>query len=107
VTRARQPRAVRCRNWITHYSDYIEGADGNYGWLVRFDKTRGFIGITQSREKSWADVERVLLSPAQFKALIEFVSPLPAKKANLSRSKRTGQAAAGRPGPAIKRRRKA
>jgi hypothetical protein len=64
---------------ITIYSDNIPGNEGNYQWAVRFDKTRperhthepGYIGITQFDEDGKLK-ERVLLSPAQMKALISF-----------------------------------
>lgn len=55
----------------TRYSDKVPGAEGNYRHAARFDVTNGYIGITQ-----WTDasVERVLLSPAQMRALVAFVT---------------------------------
>ena len=50
---------------ITKYSAEIKGARGNYNWSVSFDKTNGYIGILQTGD-------HVLLSPAQFKALVKF-----------------------------------
>lgn len=53
------------------YSEEIPGAVGNYHWPVQFDKTDGYIGITQTCDHG--EIERVLLSRAQVKALIAFV----------------------------------
>lgn len=50
----------------TYYSAVIKGTRGNYGMPVRFDKTDGYIGINQL-------TDRILLSPAQVKALIAFI----------------------------------
>lgn len=53
-------------------SDKINGDDSNYKWVVRFDGIGATIGITQ-----WSDggqVQRILLSPAQAKELIKFIS---------------------------------
>jgi hypothetical protein len=64
---------------ITTYSEKIPGDKRNYEWAVRFDNTGpadyahepGYIGITQFDEGGAAK-ERVLLSPKQMQALIEF-----------------------------------
>lgn len=54
----------------TLYSGEIPGDRGNYNWAVLFDSTNGYIGISQRADDR---PERVLLSPRQFKALIEWV----------------------------------
>lgn len=57
----------------TTYSDKIKGSRGNYGWEVRFDLTDNeYLGITQFDGETVND--RVLLSPAQVKELVSFVS---------------------------------
>jgi hypothetical protein len=56
----------------TTYSEKIKGDRGNFDWQVRFDLTDGFLGITQFDGEAVKD--RVLLSPAQAKELVEFVS---------------------------------
>jgi len=53
------------------YSKQIKGARGNHRLPVRFDKTDGYIGIRQIENGRVSD--RVLLSPAQMRALIKFV----------------------------------
>ena len=58
------------RQEITHYSAVYSGDTGNYGAKVRFDKTTGYIGITQFKG---TETERVLLSPAQVKELLKFI----------------------------------
>ena len=55
---------------ITHYSEEIPGARGNYDWSVRFDKTDGYLGILQKKDDG--QMEQVLLSPRQVKALHSF-----------------------------------
>jgi hypothetical protein len=55
----------------THYSEPVDGDEGNYKWAVRFDKTRGYIGITQYEDGKFK--ERVLLTRKQFRALVKFV----------------------------------
>lgn len=57
----------------TDYSEKIKGAAGNYHWPVCFDKTDGFIGITQYDERGQVK-ERVLLSPRQVKELFGFAT---------------------------------
>ena len=57
---------------ITTYSDKIPGTTGNYNWPVRFDKTDGFIGITQL-ETDGSVKDRVLLSPKQIAKLQKFI----------------------------------
>lgn len=57
----------------TTYSEKIKGARGNYGWDVRFDLTENeYLGITQFEGEVVKD--RVVLSPAQVRELVEFVS---------------------------------
>jgi hypothetical protein len=56
----------------TYYSDRIKGDPGNYGWTVGFDITNGYLGITQIEGETVKD--RVLLSPAQVRKLLEFVA---------------------------------
>ena len=52
------------------YSEKIKGNEQNYNWQVRFDLDSGFLGISQYHEDG--KIERVLLSPEQKKALLEF-----------------------------------
>ena len=64
---------------ITTYSEKIPGTRGNFGWSVRFDKADGFLGISQYKP----EIDRVLLSRQQVKALLLFVegrTPMEAKK---------------------------
>jgi hypothetical protein len=56
----------------TVYSAPIPGDAGNYQWRVRFDRTGGYLGITQYEGDMFK--ERVLLSPAQVKALLAFLN---------------------------------
>ena len=76
------------------YSEKVKGNNQNYNWAVRFDSDHGYLGISQYNEDG-SHKERVLLSPAQVKALQEFlqantartrlspsVAKLPAKKSN-------------------------
>lgn len=61
------------KNGLTTYSEKVRGASGNYGWQVRFDLTDNeYLGITQFDGETVKD--RVLLSPAQVKELVSFVS---------------------------------
>lgn len=55
---------------LRYYSDKIEGARGNYNLPAEYDLTDGYLGINQ---KGDAATDRVLLSPKQVKALIEFI----------------------------------
>ncbi len=59
------------------YSNTIPGAHRNWNWPTRFDltggKIRGCLGITQWNQDGTRVNDRVLLSPAQVKELIEFV----------------------------------
>lgn len=55
---------------ITDYSDRIPGQSRNHDWPVRFDVTDGCLGISQYEGDDLKD--RVLLSPEQVRALIEF-----------------------------------
>jgi len=59
-------------NHLTTYSEKIKGDPGNYGWQVRFDLTDGYLGITQFDGEAVKD--RVLLSPAQVRHLLAFVT---------------------------------
>lgn len=59
----------------THYSPDVPGATGNYNWPVRFDRTRGYVGITQWDPKDPNRVtDRILLSPEQQKQLLNFLN---------------------------------
>ena len=59
------------------YSSEIAGDEGNYGWVVKFDKggkpgaTKGYVGITQCENGKVKD--RVLLSPGQVEELAKFL----------------------------------
>ena len=64
---------------LTTYSEKIKGSEGNYDWQVRFDLTDGFLGITQFEGETVKD--RVLLSPAQARELVNFVAGKKAKQA--------------------------
>lgn len=55
----------------TYYSERINGARGNHNLQVRFDISDGHLGITQFEGETVTD--RVLLSPAQVQALLDFV----------------------------------
>lgn len=57
---------------ITTYSDKIQGNPTNYDWPVSFDKTDGYVGITQL-ETDGSVKDRVLLSPKQMTELLRFV----------------------------------
>lgn len=58
---------------LLYHSDTIPGADGNYHWPMKADRTSsGFVGITQDRGDG-EEAERILLSRKQYKALVEFV----------------------------------
>ena len=56
---------------ITHYSVSAQGARGNYQQEARFDWTDGYLGIVQSGGPR--NLDRILLSPSQVRALIAFV----------------------------------
>ena len=64
-------------NATTVYSEVILGDERNWRWPVRFDRTggkvRGSIGIDQYSSDGKKLVDRILLSPAQMTALVEFV----------------------------------
>lgn len=57
-------KAARDGNY--RYSQEIPGYESNHNWAVTFDVVGHCVGINQGRE-------RVLLSPAQYKALVRFV----------------------------------
>ena len=61
----------RDRDYATYYSPDIQGDEGNYNQSVRFDKTGGYVGISQYETDILKD--RVLLTPKQVEALIKFV----------------------------------
>ena len=55
------------------YSEKIPGNRGNFHLTVRFDKTKdGYVGITQYPSSKDDRMERVLLTKAQFLALVKF-----------------------------------
>jgi len=56
---------------ITRYSQRIKGTARNYNWSVSFDDTDGYVGINQLEGERVKD--RILLSPAQVKAMTKFV----------------------------------
>ena len=64
----------------TVYSRTIPGADGNYYWPVQMCRQRGFLSIHQSTRTGF-DNGSVLLSPAQVRALMEFVRHVPRRRA--------------------------
>jgi len=54
------------------YSAEIKGDDRNWNWSAQFDKSGdGYVGITQTRDGT---TDRVLLSPAQVRALLKFIA---------------------------------
>lgn len=56
----------------TVYSDEVKGATANYNWSARFDMSGGkFLGISQTHDDG--TIERVLLVPAQIRALKAFL----------------------------------
>jgi hypothetical protein len=57
----------------TVYSADLPGAFENHGLTVRFDKTRGTIGISQWDPEAGHKTDRVLLSKAQVKELKKFL----------------------------------
>lgn len=61
------------RNDTTQYSAAITGDKGNHLFPVRFDLTGQYLGITTTDPVD-GTIERVLLSPAQVRALIQFVT---------------------------------
>jgi hypothetical protein len=72
----------------TFYSDLVPGERGNYRWPARFDVSDGYLGINSyygpEETTEGALKDRVLLSPKQVRALIEFYAahaPKPRKKA--------------------------
>lgn len=63
----------------TTYSEKIKGARGNYDWAVRFDLTDGYLGVNQYEGEKLK--ERILLSPAQVRELLNFVTGKKAARA--------------------------
>lgn len=64
-------RGVRATTWN---GGWVDGDRGNYGLRVRFDKTLpGYVGVTQEVSVGSLLVQRVLLSPAQVRALLRFL----------------------------------
>lgn len=73
-------KVVRNTHGITDYTKEIPGERGNHNRPMVFDFTDGFIGITAFEEpapkvgrRQNFKGQRVLMSPDQFEALIEFV----------------------------------
>jgi len=98
MTRARQPRAVTA--WALSHGCVLHPDTRSPGarYRDRYSHVPPRVSPLPAKD---ATSEGVATGPEGT------ASPSGArKKANLSRSKRTGQAAAGRPGPATKRRRK-
>jgi hypothetical protein len=58
---------------ITDYSARVTGERQNHGHTARFDVTDGFVGITQFKGDSTTVINRVLLSPTQWRALTVFL----------------------------------
>lgn len=54
----------------TYYSEKIKGDSGNYDFVVRFDVTDGYIGLTQYDGEEVKD--RILLSPSQVTEFLNF-----------------------------------
>jgi hypothetical protein len=75
ASRAKGKEAVM-KNDRIYYSKEIEGDKGNYNWPVKFDRTGGYVGISQMVD---GKVERILLSPRQVRELIAFCSCKPAR----------------------------
>ncbi len=59
----------------TTYSPEISGRDHCYDWPVRFDRSGGYIGITQTTDLEHDPIQRVLLSRSQVAALRKFLEP--------------------------------
>lgn len=59
---------------ITKYSHPITGTTTTHNLTARFDMTDGCLGISQWEGTEIKDAERVLLSKAQVKALIGFLT---------------------------------
>lgn len=55
----------------TKYSDDVEGDDGNFNQVTKFDKTSGYLGITQ--RETHGTFQRVLLTPRQVKKMLIFL----------------------------------
>ena len=65
----------------TEYSDEYAGDERNYGLAVRFDQSDdGYVGISQNQMSGRQSMDRVLLSPAQVRALLAFVRPVSLRK---------------------------
>ena len=56
----------------TRYSRVEKGDAGNHQRHMQFDDTDGYIGISSTNDDG-SDVQRVLLSPKQYRALVTFV----------------------------------
>jgi hypothetical protein len=72
TTDGRSGRVKRARDGNYRYSKEIAGDKGNYGWPVTFDVTQTYVGINQ-QDESGRITDRVLLTAAQYKALVAFV----------------------------------
>lgn len=57
----------------TEYSERIKGVASNYHFEVRFDMTRGHLGISQFDPRANGSTERILLSPEQVRELLAFI----------------------------------
>lgn len=59
----------------TQYSAPHKGNRGNHRLAVRFDKTDGYVGISQFEDAplSGRTMDRVLLTPQQVRALVAFL----------------------------------
>ena len=56
----------------TRYSHVEKGDAGNHQRHVQFDETDGYIGLS-STNADGSDIQRVLLSPTQYRALVNFM----------------------------------
>lgn len=56
----------------TNYSSRISGNPRQHNRPVKFDVTDGYVGIS-SYEADGKVIDRVLLSPSQWKTLVKFV----------------------------------
>lgn len=64
---------------IYYYSDKVAGDERNHGFAQKFDYHDGYIGIQQFDGERVTD--RVLLSPAQWRALVAFMRETKAVRA--------------------------
>jgi len=69
-------RTRTTRGGHTEHSDTVPGDSGNFGRAVRFDLTGAYVGISEYLDPSDnGGPDRVLLSPRQVRALLDFLRP--------------------------------